>query len=61
MVTDGTEVVLDVVHLLLVLVDNLVSVEHHVPSKQSRRPGSKPETETPVEGLGIICDEEKNN
>ena len=54
MVADGTEVVLDVVNLLLVLVDNLVSVEHHVPSKQSRQSSSKPETETTVEGLGTI-------
>ena len=51
MVADGTEVVLDVVNLLLVLINNLVSVEHHVPSEQSGQSGSKPETETTVEGL----------
>ena len=54
MVADGAEVVLDVVHLLLVLINNLVSVEHHVPTEQSRQSSSKPETETTVEGLGIL-------
>ena len=54
MVTDGTEVILDVVNLLLVPVDNLVSVEHHVPPEQSRQSSSKPETETSVEGLQAI-------
>ena len=54
MVTDGAEVVLDVVNLLLVPVNNLISVEHHVPSKQSGQAGSKPETETTVEGLGRV-------
>ena len=56
LVTNGTEVVLDVVNLLLVPVDNLVSIEHHVPPEQSRQSGSKPETETTVEGLRSFFD-----
>ena len=53
---DGTAVVLDVVNLLLVLVDNLVSVQDHVASKQSRQACSKPKTEQAIEGLEV-CNE----
>ena len=60
MVADGAEVVLDVVHLLLVLINDLVSVEHHVPTEQSRKSSSKPKTETTVEGLGILSCHVKN-
>ena len=52
MVADGTEVVLDVVNLLLVLINNLVSVEHHVPTEQPRKASSKAQAETAVDGLG---------
>ena len=53
-VADGTEVVLDVVDLLLVPVHNLVSVENHVPAKQSRQSNGKPETQAAIEGLRTI-------
>ena len=51
MVENGAEVVLDVVDLLLVLVDDLVSVEDHVTPEESRQTSREPNTEKPIECL----------
>ena len=54
MAGDGAEVVLDVVDLLIVLINDLVSIKDHVTSKQSRQTCGKTNTKESVEGLELI-------
>ena len=56
MVEYGTQVVLNIVDFLLVLVNDLVSIEDHVPAKQPGYPGGKQNAEQPVKGLKLFRD-----
>ena len=49
---DRAHVVIDVVHFLLISVHDLVSIEDHVPTKETREASRKSNTEETIKCLG---------